>query len=76
MEEKEFIDLIKKKRETAMILQKDIAKMIPMNKASYCKIENGKKKLSFFTLRRLAEIWEIDLNQIKNQQKKTYVYMD
>ena len=65
MEEKEFIALITLKRESRLINQKDIAKLIPMSASSYSKLEKGKLKLNYFLIRRLSEIFDIDLNIIK-----------
>ena len=76
MEEKEFIKLIKKKREDNFILQKDIAKQIPISKSSYSKLENGKLKLNFFLIRRISEILDIDLNTIKVKTYKQFPYID
>ena len=76
MEEKEFITLIKTKREDKFILPKDIAKIIPMSKSSYSKLENGKLKLNFFLIRRISEILDIDLNTIKVKEYNKFPYMD
>lgn len=76
MEEKEFINLIKKRRKDLMILQKDLAKKIPISKSSYSKLENGKLSLNFFLLRRISEILDIDLNSIKVKEYNKYPYID
>lgn len=76
MEVYEFIAFIKKKREDAFLLQKDIAKKIPISKTTYCKIENGKQLPSYFVIKRLAEIWDIDLNMIKNKHEFHHAYFD
>lgn len=54
MSEKEFVLLIKQIREQRFLLQKDVAKQIPVSKSDYSKIENGKKKLNFFLIRRFS----------------------
>lgn len=76
MEEKEFIALIILKRESRMIMQKDIAKLIPMSTSSYSKLEKGIIKLNYFTIRRLSEILDIDLNLIKVKNYNKYPNID
>lgn len=49
-----------------MISQKDLAKMIPISKTAYSKIENHLQNPSIFVIQRLAEIFDIDLNILKN----------
>ncbi|MDE6407046.1 MAG: helix-turn-helix domain-containing protein [Anaeroplasmataceae bacterium] len=66
MTQKEFIELIKKKRLAQMIPQKDLAKKIPISKTAYSKIENHLQNPSVFVIQRLAEIFDIDLNILKN----------
>ena len=76
VEEKEFIALIKKRRESKLIMQKDLAKIIPMSSSSYSKLENGNLKLNYFLIRRLAEIFELDLNIIKVKKYNKYPNID
>lgn len=76
MTEQQFINLIKKKRESKFILQKTIAKKIPISKSSYSKLENGNKKLNFFLIKRLSELLDIDLNQIKDLDNKKHLNID
>ena len=52
-----------------MISQKDLAKNIPISKTAYCKIENHQQNPSVFVVQRLAEIFDIDLNILKNPPK-------
>ena len=73
---KEFIEYIKHKRERSFITQKDLAKKIPINKCTYCKIENHKQEPSFFMIKRLAEIFDIDLNIIKSKTDEIEHYFD
>ena len=76
MEEKEFITLIKQKRRNKKLLQKDLAKLIPISKSSYSKLENGKMSLNFFLIRRLSELLDIDLNEIKVNNYNKFPYFD
>ena len=76
MSEKEFVLLIKQIREQRFLLQKDVAKQIPVSKSDYSKIENGKKKLNFFLIRRFSELFDLHLNQIKENTVKRYIDMD
>ena len=76
MSEKEFIKLIKKKREDMLLLQKDIAKKIPISKSTYSKLENENKKLNFFLIKRISEILDIDLNSIKSNEEKIFLDID
>ena len=66
MTQKEFIELIKKKRLSQLISQKDLAKKIPIAKSTYSKIENHLQNPSLFVIQRLAEIFDIDLNILKS----------
>ncbi|MDE6241413.1 MAG: helix-turn-helix domain-containing protein [Anaeroplasmataceae bacterium] len=74
MTQKEFIELIKKKRLSQMISQKDLAKMIPISKTAYSKIENHLQNPTVFVIQRLAEIFDIDLNILKNTSKEIMNY--
>ena len=74
MNQKEFIELIKRKRLSQMLSQKDVAKSIPISKTAYSKIENHQQNLSFFMIRRLAELFDIDLNIIKEASKDIVFY--
>lgn len=76
MSEYQFIELIKNKRLSLFISQKDLAKQIPISKTAYCKIENHQQKLSYFILKRLAELLQIDLNLIKTNSSKEFIYFD
>lgn len=73
--QKDFIELIKKKRLSQMISQKDLAKMIPISKTAYSKIENHLQNPTIFVIQRLAEIFDIDLNVLKNPPKD-FIYYD
>lgn len=72
--QKDFIELIKKKRLDQMISQKDLAKMIPISKTAYSKIENHLQNPTVFVIQRLAEIFDIDLNILKNTSKEIMHY--
>ncbi|MDE5714767.1 MAG: helix-turn-helix transcriptional regulator [Anaeroplasmataceae bacterium] len=74
MNQYDFIELIKKKRENQFLSQKDLAKQIPISKTAYCKIENHQQNLNFFIIKRIAELLEIDLNLIKDLKKETIFF--
>lgn len=74
MNQKQFIELVKRKRLSKMLSQKELAKSIPISKSAYCKIENHIQNPSFFIIRRLAEILELDLNQIKETRTGNVFY--
>lgn len=57
-----------------MISQKDLAKMIPISKTAYSKIENHLQNPTVFVIQRLAEIFDIDLNILKNTSKEIMNY--
>lgn len=65
MNQRDYIELIKLKRQTLLLSQKELAKQIPISKTAYCKIENHKQNLSFFLIIRLAILLDIDLNLLK-----------
>ncbi len=65
MNQRDYIELIKLKRQTLLLSQKELAKQIPISKTAYCKIENHKQNLSFFLIVRLAILLDIDLNLLK-----------
>lgn len=69
LNQKEFIEFIKKMRVNKMMSQKDIAKRICISKSAYSKIENHKQTPSLFVVVRLAEIFDIDLNDFKTTKK-------
>lgn len=75
MNQKDYIELIKLKRQTRLLSQKELAKQIPISKTAYCKIENHKQNLSFFLIVRLAILLDIDLNQLKSP-KESFVFYD
>lgn len=68
MNQKEFMKLVTKKRLKMGLNQYQFAKMIPINKTSYSKIENDKQGLNFFLIKRIATILDIDLNSIKDEK--------
>ena len=75
MTQRDFMELVKRKRLSLMLSQKEIAKSIPISKSAYSKLENHLQSPSFFVIRRLAELFDIDLNIIK-EQTKDYIYYD
>ncbi len=74
MSEKEFVKLIKKKRLIANIKASFIAKELCISKSSYSKIENHKRNLYYYEIIRLAEIFNIDLNILKNKNEHKSFY--
>ncbi len=74
MDQKQFIELVKRKRLSNLLSQKDLAKSIPISKVTYSKIENHQQNPIFFVIRRLAEILDIDLNIIKEEQSLIVFY--
>lgn len=72
MTEKEFLMSVKIQRERLFLSQKDFARQIPLSKSTYCKIENGRQKITFFVLKRIAEILNIDLNSIKDPKGRIF----
>ena len=73
MDQKQFIELVRK-RLSNLLSQKDLAKSIPISKVTYSKIENHQQNPNFFVIRRLAEILDIDLNIIKEEQSLIVFY--
>lgn len=74
MNQIEFIELIKKKRLSQLMLQKDLAKKIPISKSAYSKIENHLQNPNLFVIQRLAEIFDIDLNILKSSSNDFFNY--
>lgn len=74
MSEKEFIELIKKKRLIANIKSASIAKELCISKSCYSKIENHNQRLTFYEIIRLAELFDIDLNVLKNKEEIKHYY--
>ena len=76
---KEFAKYIKEKIESLFILQKDIAKQIPMKTPKYNKIENGKQEPTFLELQAICKILDIDLTEIlelKSKELNHHSYYD
>ncbi len=74
MNQRDYIELIKLKRQTLLLSQKELAKQIPISKTAYCKIENHKQNLSFFLIVRLAILLDIDLNLLKGPPQAIVFY--
>lgn len=51
-------------REDMDLSQQDMARLIPMNQSNYSKIERNVQDPSVFQLKRIAEILNLDLNEI------------
>ncbi len=51
-------------REDMDYTQEDMAKLIPMNQSNYSKIERNVQDPSIFQLKRIAEILDLDLNEL------------
>lgn len=76
MQEYDFIELIKRKRLSLFLSQKDLAKQIPISKTAYCKIENHQQSISFDVLKRLAILLDIDLNIIIDSKHTDNFFYD
>ncbi len=74
MSEREFIELIKKKRLLANKKSSFIARELCISKSSYSKIENHKRNLYYYEIIKLAEIFNIDLNILKNNNEHESYY--
>lgn len=61
----EFSKLIKEIRIKKGLTQKEMAYLIPINTITYNRVENGTQEANFYTLKRISEILNIDLNIIK-----------
>lgn len=59
-----FANKIKVQREKYGLSQRELARLIPTNPSTLCKIENCKQEPSFFILQRLIIILNIDFNEI------------
>ena len=55
---------IKNAREDKDIFQKQMAEMIPMNQSNYSKIERNMQEPNLHQLKRIAEILNLDLNNL------------
>lgn len=55
---------IKNAREDKDIFQKDMAELIPMNQSNYSKIERNTQEPNMHQLKRIAEILDLDLNEL------------
>ncbi|MBQ7961798.1 MAG: helix-turn-helix transcriptional regulator [Clostridia bacterium] len=55
---------IKNAREDKDIFQKDMAELIPMNQSNYSKIERNTQEPNMHQLKRIAEILNLDLNEL------------
>ena len=51
-------------REDADLTQQQMAALIPMNQSNYSKIERNVQDPSMFQLKRIAEILNLDLNEL------------
>ena len=77
MNELEFIELIKEKRNRKKMSQKELSKLSSIPRSKLCKIENGNQKLSFSDIKILSIILDIDLNEIKADYcLKNAIYYD
>lgn len=57
-----------------MMSQQEVATTIPVSKSAYSKIENHLQNPNYFVIRRLAEIFDIDLNVIKQETEMIHFY--
>lgn len=58
-------------REDADLTQQDMARLIPMNQSNYSKIERNVQDPSVFQLKRIAEILNLDLNELFELKEST-----
>lgn len=65
----EFAMLIKRKRESLFITQKDMAFKVGIAQSAYNKIENGNQEPSFNQLIRICKELELDLTEILELKK-------
>lgn len=65
----EFSKLIKKKRESLFITQKEMAFRVAIAQSAYNKIENGNQEPSFNQLIRICKELELDLTEILELKK-------
>ena len=61
-------------REDADLTQQDMASLIPMNQSNYSKIERNVQDPSVFQLKRIAEILNLDLNELFELKENTSTY--
>mgnify|MGYP001268083197 FL=1 len=59
-----FGDYIKKEREKREWTQTELGTKIGINTSAICRIENGSQKFSKSKLKKLSELFEIELQQI------------
>lgn len=76
MTQKDFIKIVKEKRISLNLTQKDFAKKIPISKTAYCKIENNLQGLNYFLIMRIGILLNIDLNIIKEALEDNHIYFD
>ena len=68
---------IKRKRECLGLTQKELARLIPTTASTLCKIENGNQEPSFFILKRLIILLDLDFNKmIKTSNHNDFFYFD
>lgn len=64
-------------REDSDLTQQDMARLIPMNQSNYSKIERNVQDPSIFQLKRIAQILNLDLNELfelkENAQYSSYL---
>ena len=76
MSYEEFLNLIKMRRLELNLTQEDLAYMIPVSRIRYNRIETNKSELTYYELKAIAEILNINLNVIKNKKPKDIVSFD
>lgn len=64
IEYKDFAKIIKDKRESTGLYQKDVAKELAIKKTRYNRIENGVLEPSFIELQQIARFLNIDLEEV------------
>ena len=76
MSYEEFLNLIKMRRLELNLTQEDLAYMIPVSRIRYNRIETTKSELTYYELKAIAEILNINLNVIKNKKPKDILSFD
>ena len=66
-------DKIRNAREDLDLLQRDMAKLIPMNQSNYSKIERNVQEPSIEQLRRICQILKLDPRYLLNLDNFEYI---
>lgn len=72
----ELADLIKRKRFLGNLTQKQVSLLIPCKPSTYFRIENGQQEPNFYQLKRLIEIFNLNVNEIFASKKPGHYNYD